>query len=116
MSLCLLPWQVSARQKKRHPRCRSLFSWAISWPDQVLIAAFTASAVIGSDREANHIVASSCCFNRSFQGVSVIRIETRIEEDWVIEPLAQAGDHSSNLAHTQKATLTFGRADDDWRF
>ena len=34
----------------------------------------------------------------------------RIEEDWMIEPLAQAGDHSSNLAHAQKATLTFGRA------
>ena len=40
----------------------------------------------------------------------------RIEEDWVIEPLAQAGDHSSNLAHAQKAAFTFGRADDDWRF
>jgi hypothetical protein len=50
--------------------------------------------------------------DRSFQGVSVVRIE----EDWMIEPLAQAGDHSSNLAHAQKTTLTFGRADDDWRF
>src|SRR6516164_10487607 len=39
-----------------------------------------------------------------------------IEENWVIESLAQAGDNGGNLAYAQKAALAFGRADENRRF
>jgi hypothetical protein len=40
----------------------------------------------------------------------------RIEENRVIEPPAQAGDHGGNLVRAQKATLTLRSADEDRRF
>src|ERR1700730_13520346 len=62
--------------------------------------------------EANHIVACFRRFDRMFQGMGVIGIE----EDRVVEFLAQGGDHGDNLADTDEVALALGSADQYWHF
>ena len=62
--------------------------------------------------EADHIVARFRRFDRMFQGMGVIGIE----EDRVVEFLAQAGDHGDSLADTDEVALALGSADQYWHF
>ena len=61
----------------------------------------------GGNIETNHIIASFRGCDRMFQRMGVIGIE----EDRVVELLAQAGDHGDSLADTDEVALALRSAD-----